>query len=53
MKKTLLTLFLLSFSYNYLTQSPIEWEFTAGGIDKDKGRELVLTDGGVIVITKT
>ena len=50
MKKTLLTLFLLSFSYNYLAQSPIEWEFTAGGIDKDKGRELVLTDGGVIVI---
>lgn len=35
---------------NTLAQAPIEWQFTAGGTDNDRGRKLVVTDGGLIVI---
>ena len=33
-----------------LAQAPIEWQFTAGGTDNDRGRKLLVTDGGLIVI---
>ena len=40
----------LFLGHDSLAQVPIEWQFTAGGTDNDKGRKLLVTDGGIIII---